>query len=125
MRGQSISPRLPEGHIHRDQPMVAAIARRAVHHLRAVVVSAKLGCHFLRGACVSLPVMGFTDVGFMEHSPVADHYQHVALISIAVVAAGWGTWQQRARGSARWIPNVVAMPEAHRTADVAAQRLLC
>ena len=28
--------------------------------------------------CVSLvPVMGFTDVGFMKYSLVADHYQHI------------------------------------------------
>ncbi len=29
--------------------------------------------------CVALlPVMGFTDVGFMKYSLVADHYQHIA-----------------------------------------------
>jgi tetratricopeptide (TPR) repeat protein len=35
-----------------------------------------------------VPVMGFIDVGFMRHSLVADHYQHIALISaVALVAA--------------------------------------
>ncbi len=49
--------------------------------------------------CVSLlPVMGFTDVGFMEHSLVADHYQHIALLGvIALAAAGFGFWHQRAQ----------------------------
>ncbi len=46
--------------------------------------------------CVSLvPVMGFTDVGFMKYSLVADHYQHIAIIGIiALVAAGWGIWRR-------------------------------
>ncbi len=41
--------------------------------------------------CVALvPVMGFTDVGFMKYSLVADHYQHIAIIGvIALAAAGW------------------------------------
>lgn len=61
--------------------------------------------------CVSLaPVMGFTNVGFMEHSLVADHYQHVALIGVvALVAAGWDNWRQRAHGPTRWVPNGVAI----------------
>ncbi len=47
--------------------------------------------------CLSLlPVMGFMDVGFMEHSLVADHYQHIAIIGvIALAAAGWGFWHAR------------------------------
>jgi protein O-mannosyl-transferase len=46
--------------------------------------------------CVSLaPVLGFIDVGFMRHSLVADHYQHIAIIGvIALLAAGWGLWRQ-------------------------------
>jgi protein O-mannosyl-transferase len=60
--------------------------------------------------CVALaPVMGFTDVGFMEHSLVADHYQHLAIIGVlAVLAAGWSTWRQRARGAGRWLPDAAA-----------------
>ena len=44
--------------------------------------------------CVALaPVMGFTDVGFMKYSLVADHYQHIAVIGlIALAAAGWSAW---------------------------------
>jgi protein O-mannosyl-transferase len=45
--------------------------------------------------CVSLvPVMGFTDVYFMRYSPVADHYQYVAIIGvIAYVCAAWASWR--------------------------------
>jgi tetratricopeptide (TPR) repeat protein len=41
--------------------------------------------------CIALlPVMGFTDVGYMRHSLVADHYQHIALIAVvALVAAAF------------------------------------
>ena len=41
--------------------------------------------------CVALvPVLGFTDVGFMQYSLVADHYQHIAMIAVvAAAAAGW------------------------------------
>ncbi|MGD0654060.1 MAG: tetratricopeptide repeat protein [Thermoguttaceae bacterium] len=51
--------------------------------------------------CVALlPVMGFTDVGFMKHSLVADHYQHIAVIGvIALAAAGWSVWHGRLRGA--------------------------
>ncbi len=54
------------------------------------------------------PVMGFTDVGFMRFSLVADHYQHIALIGvIALAAAGFSAWHQRSRGGLRWIASVV------------------
>jgi tetratricopeptide (TPR) repeat protein len=51
--------------------------------------------------CVTLlPVMGFTDVGFMKHSLVADHYQHIAIIGvIALAAAGWSVWRGRLRAA--------------------------
>ncbi len=50
--------------------------------------------------CVALlPVLGFTDVGFMKFTLVADRYQHIAIIGvIALASAGLGTWQRRARG---------------------------
>ncbi len=61
--------------------------------------------------CVALaPVLGFIDVGFMQFSPVADHYQHIALIGvIALAAAGWSRWHERTRGAARWAANVAAL----------------
>ncbi len=52
--------------------------------------------------CVSLiPVLGIIDVGYMKHSLVADHYQHIAIIGvIALATAGWSVWRERVRRSA-------------------------
>jgi protein O-mannosyl-transferase len=54
--------------------------------------------------CVSLvPVLGFTDAGFMKYSLVADHYQHIAIIgAIAAAAAAWGAWREQVRHNAPW-----------------------
>ena len=59
--------------------------------------------------CVALaPVMGFMDVGFMKHSLVADHYQHIALIGvIALVSAGWNVWLEHARDGWHWAATIV------------------
>ncbi len=61
--------------------------------------------------CVTLlPVLGFTDVGFMKYSLVSDHYQHLAIIGvIALVAAGWSVWHQHQRGVAHLAANAVAV----------------
>jgi tetratricopeptide (TPR) repeat protein len=61
--------------------------------------------------CVSLaPVMGFTDVGFMKYSLVADHYQHIAVIGvIALAAAGWSIWHERARNTTLRVTTAVAV----------------
>ena len=50
--------------------------------------------------CIALiPVMGFTDVGYMKYSLVADHYQHIALIAVvSLLAAGWEFGLARLRG---------------------------
>jgi protein O-mannosyl-transferase len=38
--------------------------------------------------CIALfPVMGFTDVGYMMHSLVSDHYEHIALIAVVALLA--------------------------------------
>jgi protein O-mannosyl-transferase len=38
--------------------------------------------------CIALlPVMGFTDVTYMRHSLVADHYQYIAIIGVIALAA--------------------------------------
>ena len=38
--------------------------------------------------CVALvPVMGFADTGYMQHTLVANHYQHLALIAVLALAA--------------------------------------
>ncbi len=61
--------------------------------------------------CVALvPVMGFTDVGFMRHSLVADHYQHIAIIGvIALTAAGWSIWGRRVQGVLKWAATAAAV----------------
>ena len=61
--------------------------------------------------CVSLaPVLGFTDVGFMKYSLVADHYQHIAIIAAtALTAAAWNTWRRRIQATIRPATTVVAV----------------
>ncbi len=61
--------------------------------------------------CVSLlPVLGFIDVGYMQYSLVADHYQHIAIIGvIALVSALWGLWHERMRGATHWAATIVAI----------------
>ncbi len=60
--------------------------------------------------CVALtPVLGLKDVGFMEHSLVADHYQHIAIIGvIALISAGFSAWHRRARDKPPWAIAVAA-----------------
>jgi protein O-mannosyl-transferase len=88
----------PQWHLRPDEPaswvpLVFAVA------LTAVLLRTRGGwarpAFFAWGYfCVSLvPVMGFTDVYFMRYSPVADHYQYVAIIGvIAYVCAAWAAW---------------------------------
>jgi tetratricopeptide (TPR) repeat protein len=61
--------------------------------------------------CVALlPVMGFTDVGFMRYSLVADHYQHIAIIGmIALVSAGWSEWRRLGRSGMPWLATLIAI----------------
>ena len=50
-----------------------------------------------------VPVAGFTDVGFMRFSLVADRYQHIAIIAVtALVASVWKAWHDRMRGGTYW-----------------------
>ena len=60
--------------------------------------------------CLALvPVLGFTDVGFMRYSLVADHYQHIAMIGVmALAAAVWSNWHQQAREASRSALVVIA-----------------
>ena len=53
--------------------------------------------------CVALaPVLGFTDVYFMRYSLVSDHYQHIALMGVAALAAAcFVAWRRRAPAEAR------------------------
>jgi protein O-mannosyl-transferase len=61
--------------------------------------------------CVALvPVMGFTHVGFMQYSMVADHYQHIAIIGvIALAAAGHSTWRLNARTKTIWAASTITV----------------
>ena len=61
--------------------------------------------------CVALvPAMGFVNVGFMKHSLVADHYQHISLIgAISLAAAGWGIWHRRQEGSYSFMAKAAAV----------------
>jgi tetratricopeptide (TPR) repeat protein len=48
-----------------------------------------------------IPVLGFADIAFMEYSPVANHYAHLALIGVVGLAAvGWSAWAGRQRRAA-------------------------
>ena len=59
-----------------------------------------------------LPVLGFTDVSFMQYSLVADHYQHLALVAVvALVAAaivGFG-WAVHAAETRRWLAGAATV----------------
>jgi protein O-mannosyl-transferase len=61
--------------------------------------------------CLSLvPVLGFTDVGFMKYSLVADHYQHIAIMgAIGLATAAWSAWHSRTQPEKRWLINSVAV----------------
>jgi protein O-mannosyl-transferase len=64
--------------------------------------------------CIALvPVMGFVDVGFMQYSLVADHYQHIAIIGlVALAAAGFGAWSKHDQGPLRHVVPIVAVASA-------------
>ncbi|HEY2881864.1 MAG TPA: tetratricopeptide repeat protein [Pirellulales bacterium] len=82
--------------------------RRNTHWGRAVLFAWLFFCIAL------LPVLGFTDVAYMQWSLVADHYQHIALIAVvALVACAITLWMRQPRTTAR------------RGAAVAAVALVC
>jgi len=55
-----------------------------------------------------IPVMGFTDVGYMRYSLVADRYQHIAIIAIVTsAAAGWGILRTRLGRAADLVATLV------------------
>jgi hypothetical protein len=57
-----------------------------------------------------IPVMGFTDVGFMRFSLVADFYEHIAIIGvISLAAAAWRWWCDQARKVVSGLSYLVAI----------------
>ncbi len=60
--------------------------------------------------CIALfPVMGFTDVGYMLHSLVSDHYQHIAVIAVVapLATAGSALYEKlKATSFAKLVPIV-------------------
>ncbi|MGA2799630.1 MAG: tetratricopeptide repeat protein, partial [Thermoguttaceae bacterium] len=67
--------------------------------------------------CVALaPVLGLKDVGFMEHSLVADHYEHIAIIGvIALASAGFSAWHRNVWKKTHWTTAVAFMTVAALT----------
>ena len=58
-----------------------------------------------------IPVLGFVDVYYMRYAPVADHYQHLALIGVAgLAAAAWRALARRVSAPAfRAVPVLVLL----------------
>jgi protein O-mannosyl-transferase len=91
-------------------PMVAAVAATAVLWRSA-------NSPWRRGLfaawaffCIALvPVVGFVDVGYMRFSLVADHYQHIAIIAVVVLAAAaWAFWDNQCQPARRFVPIALA-----------------
>ncbi len=87
-------------------PLLATIATTAFLLWKCVSSPAKWGRTFLFAwaffAMALLPAMGFVDAGYMRHSLVADHYQHIAIIGVlalvaALLASVWKKLQSTAR----------------------------
>jgi tetratricopeptide (TPR) repeat protein len=93
IRLRSLSPVIPRA--ARNPPVAADEIPRCARHDRIAKREIWRGAFFawLYFGAMLLPVMGFTDVYFMRYSLVADHYQHLAIISVlALAAAGWAQW---------------------------------
>ena len=76
-------------------PLLAALAVTAVLWLYRKCWARPLFFAWAFFCATLVPVMGFTDVGFMKFSLVADHYLHIAIIALIVpIAAGCELWRQ-------------------------------
>ncbi len=91
----------PQWHIETGNPLwwLPLLAAWPLRRCCGGIEKAGAGRFYLPGdfsAWRLVPVMGFTDVGFMKYSLVADHYQHIAIIGvIALASAGWSAWHQQ------------------------------
>jgi tetratricopeptide (TPR) repeat protein len=105
----------PQWHIKVGNPLwwlpligVIVVTAALWHHRNGWSRSCLFAWVFFCAAIV--PVMGFTDVGFMKFSLVADHYQHIALIGVvALVGAGWIAWRRKSGGLTHVTADVVAI----------------
>ena len=89
-------------------PLAAALALTASLWIYRTSWSRSLLFAWGFSAC-AWPVMGFTDVGFMKYSLVADHYQHIAIIAvIALAAAGLAAWHRTRSGPTAWAARLAA-----------------
>ncbi len=105
-------------------PLLAALAVTAALWLYRKKTWARPLCCAWAFFCAALvPVMGFTDVGFMKYSLVADHYQHIAIIGVIALATGyWGLWRERMPQKTRWAANLTACAAACLLALLAFQQ---
>ncbi len=83
--------------------LTAILARQVIGHKTVWPRALLFGWLFF---CIALvPVLGFTDVGFMQYSLVADHYQHIAIIAVVTLAAaGCRLWIAGSHGALRSVP---------------------
>ena len=105
----------PQWHVQAEDwrwwlPLAAAVAMTGFLYSKRETLGDRSVLFAWSFYCVALlPVMGFTDVGYMQWSLVADHYQHIALIAVTTLAAaGLTVWYDRSLPS-RWIPATVAI----------------
>jgi tetratricopeptide (TPR) repeat protein len=69
-------------------PLIGAfVATAALWLARKTPIGRALFVGWLFFCIALLPVMGFSDTGFMKFSLVADHYQHVAIIAVVTLVA--------------------------------------
>jgi protein O-mannosyl-transferase len=105
----------PSWHIQADNllwwlPLLAVLAVTAVLWLYRESWSRPFWFAWFFFCVALIPVMGFADAFFKRYSPVADHYQHIAIIGvITLTVAGWGIWHRRVRGILYWGTTLIAI----------------
>ncbi len=95
-------------------PLVAALMITLVLLWRGCATNAKWGAALMMAwgfFCAALaPALGFVDVGSMQYSLVADHYQYIAVIGVAaLVAAGWRLWREGTGSKGRKAADAAAV----------------
>ncbi len=90
-------------------PVAAAVAITVVMLLNRKLANVRSILFAWLFFCMALvPVLGFTDVGFMKYSLVSDHYAYLAMIAVVgLIAVAWSAWRSR-MSRALWLTNWVA-----------------